>query len=241
MAQRVSQGLLLAAALVALAAAPAARAQYRSPSQPPDNGSYVPQPHPSEDQVAVFFLVGRYVAPVTCKKTDGTALELPLSIVFKDAPEAGGNAIKATFFGIDVADVAYCYSLIERRIVDRRGTVLLRYVSYNRQDLGMSDFRRALNAGPITYTVFDGEISERGIGTDPGDAPPRTLSFQGGDSKLVIEQVVRGSDGAKLLEQFRPTDPEAKDPPRRFAFRFVAKDGSDFSVFAVEEAPRKRR
>ena len=240
MAQRVSQCLLLAAALAALAAAPAAQAQYRSPSEPSDGG-YGPQPHPSEDQVAVFFLLGRYVAPVTCKKTDGTAVDLALSIVFKEAPEAGPDTLKATFFGIDVADVAYCYSLIERRVVDRRGTVLLRYVSYNRKDLGMSDFRRAVNAGPITYTVFDGEINERGIGTDPGDAPARTLSFAGSDSKLIVDAVVRGSDGAKLLEQFRPTDPASKDPPRRFSFHFVAKDGSDFSVFAVEEAPRKRK
>ena len=230
----------IAFALV-LASAPAARAQYHNPSEP---GNYKVQPHPGENTIAIAFLEGRYTSPVTCKRSDGSSVEVPLAMMFKSAPEDGGGDIaKVTFFGVDVADAEYCYSLIERRIVDRRGSILLRYRSHNRTDLGIADFRRALKAGPLTYNASEGEIAEHGIGTDPGDVATRTLSFEGGDSRLVLEDVPSGSDGAKLLDRFRPvpegTKPE--DVPRRFGFHFYAKDGTEFRLYAVEELARKRR
>jgi len=252
MARRVPQGkagsrdsggrwcALPALAALALLAAPAARAQYRNPSEP---GDYKSQPHPGEDAVAIAFLEGRYTSPVTCKRSDGSTIEVPVSMVFKSAPEdGGGDVAKVTFFGVEVADATYCYSLIERRIVDRRGSILLRYRSHNRTDLGISDFRRALKAGPLTYNASLGEIAERGIGSDPGDVPTRTLSFEGGDSRLVLEDVPYGSDGAKLLDRFRPTPDGAKpdDVPRRFGFHFYAKDGTDFRLYAIEELAKKR-
>jgi hypothetical protein len=229
------------AVALALLGATAARAQYHNPSEP---GDYKVQPHPGEDAIAIGFLEGRFTTPVTCKRSDGTSIEVPMSMVFKGAPEsAGGDVAKVTFFGVDVADAVYCYSLIERRIVDRRGTILLRYRSYNRTDLGISDFRRALKAGPLTYNASEGEISERGIGTDPGDVPTRTLSFAGGDSRLVLHDIPNGSDGAKLLDRFRPVPEGAKaeDIPRRFGFHFIAKDGTEFTLYAVEEFARKRQ
>jgi len=165
--------------------------------------------------------------------------------VFKEAPEeGGGDIIKATFFGVDVSDVAYCYNLIERRVVDRRGTILLHFRSHNRADLGISDFRRALMAGPLTYNAHEGSLTERGIGTDPEFGETKTLSFDGGDSRVVLDVVPNGSDGAKLLAGFEvpstAVQPTAKDMPKRFSFHFYAKDGSDFVVYAVEEV-RKRR
>ena len=249
MGRRVSQGkagrrgggVPTWALALAVFAAPAAHAQYHNPSEP---GDYRQQPHPGEDAVAIAFLEGRYTSPVTCKRADGSSVEIPVSIVFKEAPEAGGGDIgKMTFFGVDIADAAYCYSLIERRIVDRRGTILLRYRSHNRTDLGISDFRRALKAGPLTYNASEGEIAERGVGTDPGDVPARTLSFAGGDSRIVVQEVPGGSDGAKLLDRFRPI-PEGTRPddmPRRFGFHFIAKDGSEFTLWAVEELAKKRK
>src|SRR6516164_5310544 len=118
MGRRVSQGkagrrgggVPTWALALAVFAAPAAHAQYHNPSEP---GDYRQQPHPGEDAVAIAFLEGRYTSPVTCKRADGSSVEIPVSIVFKEAPEAGGGDIgKMTFFGVDIADAAYCYSLI---------------------------------------------------------------------------------------------------------------------------------
>ena len=204
--------------------------------------------HLSEEQLAVAYISGRYASPITCKKSDGTTLQLEDSVVLKPAPEVGGdNGVKATFFGIEVGDVSYCYNLISRRIVDRRGTIVLRYLSHNRPDLGDHDFKHSAASGSLTYTAASGDLSERGIGADPGDVPNRTLHFEGNDSRLVVAPVQGGSDGAKLFAEYDARASSAATPPagpsnpiKRFAFRFVANDGSEFMFYATEDSRHRR-
>lgn len=218
------------AALALLLLAPAlARAQ----------GGYQPPPHVRADEIAIQFLAGRYITPVTCKRKDGSSVEVEDSVVLKPAPEAGGGAaLRATFFGLQVADAEYCYSAIERRVLDRRGSLVLHFRSRNRPDWGLSDFRRAALAGPLTYNVHRGTLQVREIG-DGAASEPRALAFDGGDARLVVENIPPGTDGSKLVAQFeakRPPDP-AK-PRRMFTFRFFAKDESEFVFYAIEDDRR---
>src|SRR5262245_50472016 len=141
-----------------LAAALPARAQ---------DSEYRPPVKMTESDVALYFLSGRYAMPITCKKTDGSEVQLEDSISFKPALDSGGlKSLKVTFFGVDVPDAAYCYNVVERGIVDRRGSLLIHYRSHNRADQGLSDFRRTAARGPLTYWAHRGELVERGVGTD---------------------------------------------------------------------------
>jgi len=232
--QRAARALaaLLASACL-LAAAPQARA---------DEDDYRPPVHLTESEVALAFLEGRYTTPITCKKTDGSVVPLEESIVLKAAPESGGGkALKVTFFGVDVADAAYCYNLIERRLLDRRGTLFIHFRSHNRKDLGVSDFRRAANAGPLTYNAHRGELHVHGIGSGADPAEARDLLFDGGDSRMIVQAIQGGSDGAKLLADSSDRARVAPNPAsRQFAFRFIAKDGSEFTFYGVEVARARK-
>lgn len=232
--QRRSRGFGAALALACLTAgAPPARAQ---------DDEYRPPIKATESDLALAFLAGRYSMPITCKKTDGSVVELEDSISFKPAPDAGGEkALKVTFFGVDVADAAYCYNLVERRIVDRRGTIFVHYRSHNREDLGMSDFRRAASRGPLTYNAHRGELRVRGIGTDSGHPGEGELAFDGGDSKLVVDTIAPSSDGAKLLADYEArTGLSSGADRKRFNMQFTAKDGTTFTFYGVD-ATRTRK
>jgi len=201
------------------------------------------QPKMDEGEIAIAYISGRFAMPVTCKRQDGTTLELQDSIVLKVVPEAGTDTLQVTFFGIEVPDVDYCYNLVERRVADRRGQILLRYRSHNRKDLGSTDFRRTAIKGSLTYNAYEGEVKERPIGSSPEQAPARALAFDGGDSRLVVEPVQPGSDGAKLFADFDARANATVGGPvagRRYTFRFVAKDGEQFVFYAIEDR-RKRK
>jgi hypothetical protein len=218
------------------AGAPLARAQA------PEDDQYHQPLHATEDQLALAFIAGRYATPITCKKTDGSVLELEDSILMKEAPDAGGgNAVKVTFFGVDVPDLAYCYNLVERRVLDRRGSIFIHFRAHKRADMGVSDFRRAMNAGPLTYNAHRGELRVRGIGTEADAGEAREVPFDGGDAKLVVSAIQNGTDGAKLLADYDERTGNAPSPNRRrFMFQFTAKDGSEFTFYAVEAGrPRK--
>jgi hypothetical protein len=219
----------LAAALVLASSSASAQGEYRAPTKA------------NADEIAIGFVAGRYITPVKCKRTDGSEVVLEDSVQLKSAPEAGGgNALRATFFGIEVADAEYCYSAIERRVLDRRGSILLHFRARNRPDMGMADFRRAALSGPLTYNAHRGELRVRGIGADA--APQNVLSFEGGDARMVVEPVSDGTDGAKLVTQFlaeRP--PRANEPQRRlFSFRFHPREGEPFTFIAIEDDRRWR-
>lgn len=220
---------------LALAALPAlGRAQGESEYQRPA--------HINADDVAIMFLSGRYIMPVTCKLADGRQIEVQDSIAIKGSPEqSGGKSLMATFFGIQVADAEYCYSAIDRRVLDRRGVLHLHFRTRNRPEYGLADFRRMAKAGPLTYNAHRGELQVRDIGPDSSSQPPRVLSFDGGDSRLVVEGIANGTDGAKLVTQYFAAHPEAEaKAPRVFAFRVFAKDGSEFAFYAIEDTRRKR-
>ena len=203
---------------------------------------YQKPPHVNADEIAISFLEGRYITPVTCKLRDGSQVEVNDSIQLKASPEAGGgNSLKATFFGIQVADAEYCYSSIERRVVDRRGFLHLHFRARNRPDYGIADFRHMAKAGPLTYNAHRGELQVREIGADAALLSPRVLAFDGGDSRLVVEGVPDGTDGAKVVAQFFAKHPPQEGHARRFfTFRFFAKDESEFTFYAIEDDRRWR-
>jgi len=226
---------LAALVALALAAVPAsALAQGESEYQRPA--------HMNADEVAILFLAGRYIMPVTCKLVDGSQIEVEDSVVVKGAPEqGGGKLLKATFYGIQVENAQYCYSSIDRRIPNRRGILYLHFRTRNRPEYGIADFRRMASAGPLTYNAHRGELEVREIGPDASAQPPRVLSFEGGDSRLVVEGIAGGTDGAKLVTQyFTAHPPEEGRQPRVFAFRLFAKDDSEFMFYAIEAVGRRR-
>jgi hypothetical protein len=238
MATRIGQSLrpMRAGALAALGillCAVAARAQ----------DEYRQTPQVTEDQIALGFLLGRYVTPVTCKKADGTTVELESSIGVKLAPESGGgNAAKITFFGIDVPDLVYCYNLIEKRVLDRRGSLLVHFQSFNRPDKGVADFKLAAKRGALEYPSHSGEVLERPLGSE-GTGEPRKLSFSGGGSKVVVDAVAAGSDGAKLLAVYGPVDParaNAPDARKQLTLRFFPKDAEPFVVYVMDETRQRK-
>lgn len=203
---------------------------------------YTPPPHYKADEIALAFLAGRYITPVTCKLMDGSQVEVEDSISLKPAPEAnGGNSLRATFFGIQVENAEYCYSAIDRRVLDRRGILYLHFRARNRPEYGVADFRRAAKSGPLTYNSHRGELTVRETGVDAAGKAPVVLAFDGGDSRLVVETVQDGTDGAKLVNQFFEKNPPKEGLTRRiFAFRFFAKDGSEFTFYAIEDDRRWR-
>lgn len=219
---------LLALALAALPTPSLAQSEYKPPA------------HVNADEIAIQFVASRYFSPVTCKLADGSQIDVNDSIELKSAPEAGGgNALKATFYGIQVAGAAYCYSTIERRVVDRRGVLYLHVRTRNRPEYGVADFRRMVKSGGLTYNAHRGELQVREIGSDEATQAPRVLAFDGGDSRLVVEGISEGSDGAKLITQYLEKNPEMESQPRRyFTFRFTAKDGSEFTYFAIQDDRR---
>ncbi|HXJ36446.1 MAG TPA: hypothetical protein VMS22_20610, partial [Candidatus Eisenbacteria bacterium] len=200
-------------------------------------------PQLTEDQVALAFLQGRYVTPVTCKKTDGSSVDVESSIGIKFAPDSGGgNAARITFFGIDLPDIAYCYNVVERRVIDRRGSILVHFQSFNRSDKGLADFKIAAKRGPLEYPSHRGEVTEKPLGTQ-GEGETRTLSFEGQGSKLVVETVSSGSDGAKLLSVYPPTAParlNAPDERKRLTLRFHPVAGDPFVVYVIDEVHTRK-
>jgi hypothetical protein len=145
------------------------------------------------DEIAIHFIAGRYVTPVTCKLEDGSSVEVEDAIQLKDSPEAsGGKSLKVTFFGIQVPNAEYCYSNLERRVLDRRGVFFVHFRNRNRPDFGVADFRRIAKAGPLTYNAHRGALRVSGIGTDAATREPLELSFDGGDARLVVESFPSG-------------------------------------------------
>jgi hypothetical protein len=212
------------------------------PGSSPAQSEYQQPPRVNADELAISFVSGRYISPVTCKLADGGQVELFDSIELKAAPEAGGGStLKATFYGIQVEGAQYCYSGIERRVPDRRGVLHLHFRTRNRPDYGVADFRRMVKAGSLTYHAHRGSLRVREIGGDDPAAAERALDFDGGESRLVVDGVGEGSDGAKLISRYLEQNPP-KDgmPGRYFSFRFFAKDGSEFTYYAILDDRRWR-
>ena len=127
-------------------------------------------------------------------------------------------------------------------MLNRRGVLYLHFRTRNRPEYGLADFRRMAASGPLTFNVHRGELEVREIGSEAGAEPPSAVSFDGGDSRIVVENIPTGSDGGKLVAQYfevHPPDPE--HPPRVFRFRVIAKDGGrEFPFYAIEDSGHRR-
>ena len=216
-------------AVLALAVVPAgalAQSEYKPPTKV------------NADEIAISFIAGRYITPVTCKLVDGSQVEVNDSIELKPSPEAGGGkSLKATFFGIQVENADYCYSSIDRRLVNRRGILYLHFRTRNRPDYGVADFRRIAERGPLTYNAHRGELQVSEIGGDGAANAPKRLAFDGGDSRLIVEGIPEGTDGAKLFTQYFATHPQKAEANHHVvSFRFIAKDLSEFRFYAIAES-----
>src|SRR4029077_11238301 len=96
----------------------------------------------------------------------------------------------------------------------RRGSLYVHFKSFNRSDKGVADFKLAAKRGPLEYPAHRGELHEQKLGSE-GEGEDRTLSFDGSDSKLVVDTVTAGSDGAKLLSVYAPTLPARASAPEQ--------------------------
>jgi hypothetical protein len=199
------------------------------------------QPPPKIDAtvLALNWLSGRFLIPVTCVKTDGSRVHLEEAVVIRGTQQRGSEpSLRATFFGIDVADVSHCYNLAEPRVPDRRGVVYLTYRSHRRADLGTADFRRALRDGRLRYAIEGGQLQERVLGGNATE--PRVVTFDGRDVELIVSLVKPGSDADKLLRHHTPITPapEGQRAPRRLTFQIEGPEDFSFTGHFIEDLSR---
>ncbi len=197
-------GTLFALAWLALAALAVPCAGVRAQYQPPLKVDAT--------TLALHWIAGRFAMPVTCRRADGSTVEVEESVTIRPAPEQGSSIFKATFFGIEVADAQRCYNLVLPELADRRGTLYITFRSMQRSDLGVRDFRLMLEDGALDYHVRDGTLRIRPVGA--ADEEARVVSFAGGRGELAVRVLAPTSDGWKLLSRFRG-QPVARDDPRR--------------------------
>jgi hypothetical protein len=219
-------GILLCAAI--LAALPAGAQD--GPRRPPQVDATT---------LALNFMLGRFRMPVTCTREDGSLLEIEEAVVFRPAPQRSGSAtIRATFFGIDAAEAARCYNLVEPQVPDRRGFLLLTYRAQNRPDMGLADFRRALKRGPLRYHIIGGRLQIRSL-ADP-EAEPRVVRFNAANVPFVVRDLPPGSDEDKLLDRYGNAERSDGRVPRRLLFEIGGPEDFRFRGFYIEDDRRWR-
>ncbi|MBW2282754.1 MAG: hypothetical protein JRG76_18820 [Deltaproteobacteria bacterium] len=225
--------LLHVAALAAvLGAAPPVQAQ--------KVGGQTPQV--STRELAMNYIVGRYVSPVTCTREDGSLLQTHQSMTIrKDRSRGltttGAHVVRATLFGIDVSGVQYCHNLMQRRLADTRGVFFITYRGQTREDLGLSDFRRELRDGEISYHVRDGRITSRGVGEAAGETSTRDLT--GADAVLHLRQLPSRSDGDRMLERWAK-ETGFNRRALRLELELEIPDGDSVKVWVLKETGKKR-
>ena len=192
----------------------------------------------NETHISLNWILGRWRMPVTCVLEDGSTLEIEEAIVFRPAAEdAMGRTMRATFFGIDVADARRCYNLIEPRMRDRRGVLYLTFVSQqDRTDVGLSRLRKTLEDGEISYTIVRGKLRVREIGNPA--AEPLTLDYRGLEGELTARVIKRLSDGDKLLGRYA-REKGVGPAMRRLAFRLQADTLPEQRGWYLEDEHRK--
>lgn len=161
-------------------------------------GAGAQEPKIDETHATLNWIVGRWRMPVTCVRADGSRVHIEEAVVFRPAPEdADGRTLRATFFGIDVADAVRCYNLIEKNVPDRRGVLILTYLSHGRPDIGLANLRKNLaEQRALTYSIRRGTLQVRQLGSD---AAPERLELAGSGTDLTVSLIAPGSDGDKLL------------------------------------------
>lgn len=203
---------------------------------------YRPPPKITAGDMALNWLAGRYRSPISCVTSGGDTLELAQSITFRHNTEAGDGkrALKVTVFGIEPPEpVERCYNLVQSELLDRSAVLYVHFRYHEREDLGTADFRRLIRDGQLEYWVHRGVVSERPFGPERGD--PHVTRVGGGDTRIEVSMVKRGSDAAKLLARFQPErrpSPEDPYPGMRLTLRFYGPDGLLFEKHVVEDRRR---
>jgi len=196
------------------------------------------QPGSDATTIALQWVTGRFRMPVTCIRKDGSRIELEEALVIRPAPEHGGNTtLKATFFGIDAANVSRCYNLVTPRIPDRRGILYLTFRSHERPDLGIKDFQRRLREGALHYPIRAGQLRERGFGEEKQQS--RTIKFSRRGINLIIRPIHHGSDADKLLSRYTEGKPALRQA-RRFELEIQGPDEFGYRGYFIED-PEWRR
>ncbi|MCP4007454.1 MAG: hypothetical protein GY725_25015 [bacterium] len=203
-----------------------------------DSG-YRPPTHTTPQEVAVYWVEGRFRTPVTCVREDGTRVELEEAVVFRADSTRGRSAIKATFYGIEDQGFKRCFNLVERNIPDRRGTLFLHFRAHTRLDTGMAEFRRASRDGKLIYHVDGGKLHIGSLGSD-GEAESRVIEFGDIDHPVRVETVAPGSDGDKLLSRYNAGEASLPRPRRRFSFNFTGPDDFKLTLHMIEDERRWR-
>ncbi len=194
-------------------------------------------PRVDETTVALLWLQGRFRAPVTCIRADGSRVELEEAIVVREGPQRSGMpTLRLTFFGIDLPGATKCFNLIEPVLPDRRGSLYVTYRSSNRTDVGLHDFQRAARTRTLRYRIVGGSLRIRPIDTPESEA--RVVRFDE-DVLLLVSSVAPRSDGAKLLSEYS-YGAGRSDPRRRLRFQIEGPDGFRFEGSFIEDERRWR-
>lgn len=166
-----------------------------------DQGDYTTPPRMSATQATLQWIVGRFRRPLTCERADGSTVDVEESVAFRPAREdRRGETVRATFFGVDVSDAVRCYSTLEPSVPDRRGVLFITFLAPDRPDVGLSQLRRELEDGELTYQVRRGRLRVRALGDDADE--PREVDLAGGRTELVVRLVPPTSDAGKLLARY---------------------------------------
>ena len=227
------------AALVALAlaAVPASALAQKGESE------YQKPAHLNADEVAILFLSGRYIMPVTCKLMDGSTIDVEDSVVVKGAPEqGGGKQLKATFYGIQVENAEYCYSRDRSPRAEsarRAATCTSARATAPSTASRTSGAWRARARSRTTRTAASSRCARSGPGRPRSRR--RCSRSTAATARIVVEGLADGTDGGKLVSQYFAEHPPAEgQAPRVFGFRVFAKDESEFMFYAIEDTGRRR-
>ena len=215
--------LLLLAALLALPGPPA-RAQA--------------PPHVDETHASLNWILGRWRMPITCELEDGSRVPVEEAVVFRpSADDATGRTVRATFFGLDVPGATRCFNVIEPNVPDRRGVLYLTFVSHGRPEMGLSNLRRTLEDGEISYRVTRGRLRIRDLSRP--DEGARIDDYQGRSATLTVRLIQAGSDGDKLLTPFAAAQELGAFGLRRVSFEWRGDELAGYRGYYLEDGERR--
>ena len=190
--------------------------------------------HVDTRELAMRFISGRYLSPISCTRADGTIFEAVEAMTIRRdrAHAGGGNTLRATFYGIDVTDAAHCQTLLQGRLPDRRGNLYFSFLPQTRQELGIAYFRTLLKRGDLVYHVQDGKLTTRSIGSDA--TPGSVVDYGGKNAELSVKLLDPLSDAYRVLSML--AEKRSYDfAGRRLEFRVTSPEGGSFTGYYLED------
>jgi hypothetical protein len=197
--------------------------------------NYIPAPKYDVAELAQRWISGRFIMPVSCTREDGSLVTVQQAVAIRPAPERGGSryTLRATFFGIDVADATHCYNLADSSLPDRRGVIFFHMRTRHRPDMGMTDFRHLMDDGQLTYQISDGKLTSRPIGAP--EAEPEVVTYRGAGASITIRVMRLGENGFKALADLAPPNPQLNARVRRLEFRVEHPESGTFHSFFMDD------